>query len=182
MVERARVIGVPVAAGNLDGVADVVLDAARAGRGGHVCIANVHMATEARRDPALLTVMEEALVVTSDGMPLVWELRRQGHDAERVAGADLTRRLCARAADEGLGIYLYGGDEATLATLSAALAARFPGLVIAGAEAPPMLPARPDFDPDAAARIDASGARLVLVRSEGRRVGEGWRTRWSAYH
>ncbi len=163
MLERARVIGVPVAAGDLDSVAEAVLDAARAGRGGYVCIANVHMATEARRDPALLAVMENALLCASDGMPLVWELRRQGRAAGRVAGPDLMAALCARARDEGLPIYLYGGDGDTLARLRARLAARFPGLAVAGAEAPPLLPARPAADAEAAARIRASGARLVFV-------------------
>jgi len=163
MVERARVIGVPVAAGDLDDVAEIVLDAARAGRGGYVCIANVHMATEARRDPALLTAMENALLCASDGMPLVWELRRRGHVAERVAGPDLMAALCARAAAEGLPISLYGGDEDTLARLRERLGARFPALVVADAEAPPPLPARPGPDPEATARIRASGARLVFV-------------------
>jgi len=163
MVERARVIGVPVAAGDLDGVAGVVLDAARAARGGYVCLANVHMATEARRDPGLLAAMESALLCASDGMPLVWELRRQGHGAARVAGPDLMAALCARARDETLPIYLYGGDEETLARLRQRLAARFPGLVVAGAEAPPLLPVRPGPDPETTARIRASGARLVFV-------------------
>ncbi len=161
--ERARVIGAPVAACRFDSAVARIMAAAREGRGGYVCVANVHMATEARRAPALLEAMENALLCVSDGMPLVWSLRRQGYTAERVAGPDLMAELCARAAAEGLPIYLYGGDAETLARLKARLCARFPGLVVAGAEAPPRLPAHPGADGQAAARIRASGARLVFV-------------------
>ncbi|MFQ5785441.1 MAG: WecB/TagA/CpsF family glycosyltransferase [Alphaproteobacteria bacterium] len=163
MLERGAVIGAPVTAGAFDEVAEVVLDSARAGRGGYVCVANAHMAVTARRDPALRAIMTRALAVASDGMPLVWSLRRAGLDAERVAGPDLMARLCARAAEEGMPIYLYGGGAATFETLARTLAARFPGLRIAGREAPPMLPPRPARDEAARARIAASGARLVFV-------------------
>lgn len=163
MLEKARVIGAPVSAGSFYEVADTVVDAARAGHGGHVCVANVHMVTTARSDPDLLDVMEHALVVTSDGMPLVWSLRRQGRRAERVAGPDLMIHLCARAAAENLPVYLYGGTEETMTALMRTLAARFPGLEVAGWETPPMLPQKPPFDADVAARIEASGARLVFV-------------------
>lgn len=161
--EHARVIGAPVAACRFEAAVERVMAAAREGRGGYVCVANVHMATEARRAPALLEAMENALLCVSDGMPLVWELRRQGYAAERVAGPDLMAALCARAADEGLPVYLYGGDAETLARLKARLRARFPALIVAGAESPPLLPARPGADPKAAARIRESGARLVFV-------------------
>jgi len=42
------------------------------------------------------------------------------------------QKLCARAAQEQLPIFLFGGSEAQLAALSERLTARFPGLVIAG--------------------------------------------------
>ncbi len=163
MLERGRVIGAPVTAGTLDEVADALMRAAREGRGGYACVADAHMVTAARRDPELLALMEGALAVASDGMPLVWALRRQAHRAERVAGPDLTLELCERAAAEAMPVYLYGSVPETMNALVTALRKRFPDLVLAGYEAPPALPRKPPIDPGVGARIEASGARLVLV-------------------
>jgi len=162
-METGRVIGAPVTAARFKAVVDAVMAAATARRAGYVCIANVHMVTTARRQPDLRAAMERAMIVTSDGQPLVWALRRQGLAAERVAGPDLMPALCARAAAEGVPIYLYGGVAPVLDTLAERLTRRYPGLIIAGREAPPMLPPRPPRDDAAIERIRRSGAGLVFV-------------------
>ena len=164
MLERARVVKAPVTVGDMDSVSEEILAAARNGRKGYVCVANVHMVTAARRDRRLMDVMERALAVTSDGMPLVWHLRRRGYgSARRVAGPDLMLRLCERASGEGIPIYFYGASDGVLEALKTALVERFPGLAVAGMQAPPEIAERPAFDPDTVARIQASGARLVFV-------------------
>ena len=73
-----QVIGLPVTVGDMPSVCQEILRLARRGAGGQVCVANVHMLVEARRDGALRDVLERAALVVSDGMPLVWRLRRQG--------------------------------------------------------------------------------------------------------
>ena len=163
VLERGPVIGVPVTVGNLDSVADEIMRAVRERRGGYVCVADAHMTTVARRDPELAGIMARALIVSSDGMPLVWELKRQGLAAERVAGPDLMLYLRERAAAEDLPIFLYGGDPMIVQALIGALQSRFAKLTFAGCEAPPRLPERPPFDADTAARIESSGARIVFV-------------------
>ena len=162
-LENGRVIGSPTTVGSFRQVADEVIRAAQEGSNGYVCAANVHMVTTARRDADLHAVMEGALLVTSDGMPLVWELRRQGYAAERVAGPDLTFYLCERAAAEGLPVYFYGSTPAVVGRLVQALEATFPDLVVAGYESPPAMLDRPALDMHASGRIAASGARLVFV-------------------
>jgi N-acetylglucosaminyldiphosphoundecaprenol N-acetyl-beta-D-mannosaminyltransferase len=159
-----RVIGLPVAVGNMAGITRAVLDLAKRGAGGQVCVANVHMLTTARGDPELRTVLERAALVVSDGKPLVWRLRQQGfRQAEQVRGPDLMLRVCEAAAAEGVPVYFYGGDEQLISALGAELKRRWPDLVIAGAEAPPLLPPRPEVDPAVAERIRASGARILFV-------------------
>ena len=163
-LSAGRVIGLPVAAGTMPLVSQEIVRLARAGRGGHVCVANVHMVVTARRDPHLRAVMESAAVVVSDGMPLVWRLRRAGFsEAEQVRGPNLTLELCRRAAAEGLPVYFYGGEPALIATILERLRAELPDMIVAGAEAPPMLPARPAADPRTVERIRGSGARIVFV-------------------
>ena len=110
---RERVIGLPVYVGTMATVAQEIMRLARAGAGGHVCVANVHMLVEARRDDALREVMESAALVVSDGMPLVRRLRRRGfRGAQQVRGPDLMKELCRRAAEEKLSVYFYGGNDA----------------------------------------------------------------------
>lgn len=131
---------------------------------GLVCVANVDMVTRAVSDTKLASVMRQAAMVVTDGMPLVWALRKRGQKgAERVYGPHLMRTLCAAAAQEGMPIYLYGGSPDELRALQQALRRDHPALLVAGAESPPMLPADPPFDAAVAARINASGARLVFV-------------------
>jgi N-acetylglucosaminyldiphosphoundecaprenol N-acetyl-beta-D-mannosaminyltransferase len=108
--------------------------------------------------------MEGAALVASDGMPLVWYLRRHGFEqAGQVRGPELMIRLCEAAAAEGLPVYFYGGDDELMAALRATLNARIPGLKIAGTEAAPMLARRPAVDDAAVQRIRASGAGLLFV-------------------
>jgi N-acetylglucosaminyldiphosphoundecaprenol N-acetyl-beta-D-mannosaminyltransferase len=77
----------------------------------------------------------------------------------------LMLRLCEQAAQKNFPIYLYGATQQTVEKLSRVLTERIPGLIVAGAVAPPFT-ARSDDDPELLAEIDAinkSGARLVFV-------------------
>jgi N-acetylglucosaminyldiphosphoundecaprenol N-acetyl-beta-D-mannosaminyltransferase len=159
-IVRDRVLGRRVDAATMRAALDLILEAARDGVAGHVCVANVHMVTEARRDPALRDAMERALYVASDGMPLLWCLRRRRAWVERVAGPDLMAALCAEGHD--LPVYLLGGAPEVSERLQRALASTYPRLVIGG-RACLAIPARPGADLALAAAIRASGARLVFV-------------------
>lgn len=71
---------------------------------------------------------------------------------------------CARAAEAGTPIFLYGGhDAAALEQLGSALAERFPGLTIAGACSPPHRELTSDERGGVATQINQSGAALVWV-------------------
>jgi N-acetylglucosaminyldiphosphoundecaprenol N-acetyl-beta-D-mannosaminyltransferase len=129
-----------------------------------VCICNVHSVVTARHDPALARALAEADLATPDGAPVAWMLRRQGVAGQgRISGPDLMWRYCGEAAARGESLYLYGATPATLAALTARLAAAFPGLRIAGAESPPFRPLTAEEDAAAVARINASGAGTVWV-------------------
>lgn len=160
---ETSLFGIRLVASQPSAATKAIVDHAR-GRGGSVCVANVDMVTRAVSDNKLARIMQQAVLVVTDGMPLVWALRSRGmRDAKRVYGPGLMRDLCAAAASEQMPIYLYGGSPEELDALQHTLRLAYPGLVIAGAESPPMLPADPPFDADVARRINASGARLVFV-------------------
>lgn len=157
------ILGTRVDAVGLAEAADRVLAWAEAGETRMVAAANVHMLVEARDDPAFADRLARFDLVTPDGMPLVWRLRRMGHAGqERVYGPDLTLEVCARAAARGVPIGIFGGSPEALAGTRRALLDRFPELRIVHAESPPIRPARVE-DAATLAAIRASGARILLV-------------------
>ena len=159
-----QVLSAPVNIASLDIMTGRILEKARRSQAAYVCVANVHMIVSAQKSPALLAIMNNAALVCSDGMPLVWELRRQGHkQAERVAGPDLTVKLCEQSQAEGIPVYFFGGSHETIEKLKDAVGTRFPNLHVAGYESPPVLPQCPEVDPKVVACIKASGAKIVFV-------------------
>ncbi|MEM1242942.1 MAG: WecB/TagA/CpsF family glycosyltransferase, partial [Cyanobacteria bacterium P01_H01_bin.26] len=130
----------------------------------YIVAANVHVVMTAYWHRAYRQILNQAALVTPDGMPLVWGLRRLGiaHQA-RVYGPDLMLAWCDRAVQERLPIYLYGGTKTVVERLTQNLQRRFPDLSIAGSHAPPFRPLTPAEE---AADIDAitqSGAAVVFV-------------------
>ncbi|NNE71303.1 MAG: WecB/TagA/CpsF family glycosyltransferase [Rhodothermales bacterium] len=177
-MSRARVISFEVDALDYGRAVDRVLNRLDAGQSGYVCVANVHMVMEAHDDPAFARVVQNASVVTSDGMPLVWMLKAQGlTDAERVYGPTLTLELCRAAADHGLPIGLYGGTEESLESFKAVLADQFPALRVACAISPPFRPLTPEEDAEYTQRLRASGARIIFVG-----IGCPRQEKWMAAH
>jgi len=164
MLRTGRVVGLPVTVASTANIAERIIREHDVGHGGYVCVANVHMVTTASRNEKLLKIMEEALLVTADGLPLVWVLKQNGfRGAERVTGTDLTLKLCETAADEGMPVYFYGGSQETIKILKTFITEKFPDLKVVGYESPPLLPLQPELDQDVVSRINKSGARIVFV-------------------
>jgi N-acetylglucosaminyldiphosphoundecaprenol N-acetyl-beta-D-mannosaminyltransferase len=164
MLPVGRVANVMIAAGRLtDYVGDLtrlVLDNAQ----GYVCLANVHMVVTASRNRDLQAVMDKAIYLAPDGMPLVWLLKRQGFaQAQRIPGADLTLRTCEFAAREGIAVGFYGSTGGTIEALKGSLFHKFPQLRIAYCESPPTLSEKPEVDMQVVARLKKSGARIIFV-------------------
>ncbi len=130
----------------------------------YICMCNVHSIVTARRDPGFGRVINDADLAAPDGAPIAWRLRALGFGGlRRVSGPDLMWKCCARAAAEGLPIFLYGGTAGTLRRLAAYLAREFPGLRLAGCYAPPFRPLTAEEDAQVARAIEGSGACIVFV-------------------
>lgn len=164
-LEPTELFGVRVDVGSMDAAVKLICDHGASRQGGLVCVANVDMLTRAKRTPRLAALMREAVAVVTDGMPLVWALKRlQRRDqASRVYGPGLVWAVCEAAARRGQGVFLYGGSPDELALMQARLLERIPALRIAGAVSPPLLAAEPPFDPGITDTINRSGAEVVFV-------------------
>lgn len=135
---RFNVLGTGVHALALDGlVRDLVARRAERRRG-YICCATAYNVNLARADAALRRAYNRALFTTPDGMPLVWLARAHGHRATtRVYGPDLLLALCDAGRAAGLRHYFFGGLPGVAEKLGVALAARYPGLLVAGTGTPP---------------------------------------------
>jgi len=130
----------------------------------YIVAANVHVVMTAYWHSDYQKIINDAALVTPDGMPLVWGLRSLGAKHQpRVYGPDLMLAWCDRAAQLGLPIYLYGSKSETLARLEHNLKQRFPDLEIAGSYAPPFGEIGPETLAVDLDRIRASGASVVFV-------------------
>lgn len=175
---RVRVLDAPIDVLDWAGATARIAAWASARQSRYVCITNVHSVITGRQDASFAAVLEGADMVTPDGAPVAWMLRRLGNRSQqRINGPDLMWRYCAEAAQRGEAIYLYGGTSETLALLQQRLAQELPGLRVAGAESPPFRALTVEEDRAAVERINASGAGTVWVS-----LGCPKQERWMAEH
>jgi N-acetylglucosaminyldiphosphoundecaprenol N-acetyl-beta-D-mannosaminyltransferase len=145
-------------------VLDILLLWAKERQSRYVSICNVHSVVTAMQVPEFCRVVNKADLATSDGMPLVWLLRRKGFPRqERINGPDLMWRLCRQAAEKGLSIFLYGSTPETLERLTHKLKTAFPRLAIAGVYSPPFRLLSDEEDREMIDIINGSGAHIVFT-------------------
>lgn len=130
----------------------------------YVCVAPVATLVDARRDGQYLAVVNEAGMVTPDGIPVVWLARARGcKDIERTYGPDLMLEACKKGQDLGLRHFFYGGTEDTLQKLQQRLLAAYPKIIVAGSYAPPFRPEVWQEEKGIIDRINDSVADIVWV-------------------
>lgn len=163
-LEYRYIVNMRVDATNYEDATQRILGWVQEGKSCYVCAANVHMTMETFDEPAFADVVNNAALVTSDGVPLVWALRALGvKNASRVYGPTLTLSVCEAATQAGIPIALYGGTSESLAAFVAFLRQRFLGIQIACQISPPFRPLTPDEDAAYTEQIVKSGARILFV-------------------
>ena len=130
----------------------------------YIVAANVHVVMMGYWQSAYQKIINNAALVTPDGMPLVWGLKLLGaKEATRVYGPDLMIALCDRCSRVKIPIYLYGGTTNMLEQLISNLQSKFPELMIAGSYSPPFRSLTPEEEAEDRERINKSGAKIVFV-------------------
>ncbi len=159
------VLNVFISATAYDEAVEAIAVAARHRQPAVVSLHAVHALVTASSDARLREAVNGFEMVAPDGQPVRWALNwlHGVRLADRVYGPELMLRLCSRAAQEGINVYLYGSTPAVIDALYRQLPARFPGLVIAGAESPPYRALTPEEDDAVVQRINASGAAMVFI-------------------
>lgn len=143
-----------------DKVIQTVVDAIRHGQKGYVCVSTLRTVPIANRDDSYWQVMENSLMNTPDGTPLVW----CGHwwglkQVQRACGPHIFPHML-KMKDVGLKHFFLGDTEETLAALTKKAKEDF-GADVVGWYSPPFAPLE-DYDfGDIARKIHESGANIV---------------------
>lgn len=143
-------------------VLDMVLRAPAAGDRLSLHFATAHMLVNAHESARLREALRGGLV-EPDGMPLVWLGRRAGLAVERVCGPDLMPAVIERGIEKGRTHFFYGGVTGVPEALAARLAARYPGMRVAGTLSPPFRPLASDEEESIVAQINAAEPDYVWV-------------------
>jgi N-acetylglucosaminyldiphosphoundecaprenol N-acetyl-beta-D-mannosaminyltransferase len=144
-----------------DQATEAIVRYAREGTGAQVVTLGTEMVVYAQRDENYRAVVNASALSLCDTVGLLGVARSRGATLrERVAGVELIEHVCARAAQEGLPVYLLGGAPGIAERAAGALRSRHNGLQVAGT--------RDGYfgDGDSAAiasAIRASGARILFV-------------------
>jgi N-acetylglucosaminyldiphosphoundecaprenol N-acetyl-beta-D-mannosaminyltransferase len=126
-----------------------------------IATVNPEFLMKARHDPNFRATLQRAALCIPDGIGVLWAARLRGKKLrERVAGSDLVPRLTAEAAQHGWRIFYLGAAPGVAEKAADILAARYPGLNVAGCYAGS--PA-PEEENDIVARVCAAQTNILLV-------------------
>lgn len=176
---KVDVLGVGISPLFYGEVCEAIIEAGVERRSYGLSALAVHGLMECVADAELKRLVNKIDLVVPDGQPVRWamHLLHRSSPPDKVSGPDLVDSVCAAAARRGVSIFLYGSTSATCQRLAANLSHRHPGLAIAGVQPDRFREASPEEDEEDIARINASGAGVVLV-------GRGCprQERWVATH
>lgn len=161
---KKRIISIDVSCGTYNEFVSAIMQQAVARISSYVCVANVHMLLEAYDSTEFQTIVNNAFIVTPDGMPLakgVQQVYKQ-HQV-RVDGMSLLPNLLSECEKDGLSVFFYGGTDKMLSITADYVNHNYPDLNISGTYSPPFrLLDEVEMD-EIAALITASGANIVFV-------------------
>ena len=164
-IRRREILGIPMSMTDYAGAMDVMDDMIEQRERGWICAAAVHSLMVAQDDPGMHTALTQSTITVPDGMPIVWAANLLGEDLpNRVYGPELMQRYCARSAEKGHRVWLYGGrDQGTLVQLALNLRKAHPGLKIVGGHSPPFRPLSDEEDSAILASIEDARPDVIWV-------------------
>lgn len=173
-----RILGVNIAVTNMQDIIKLILSQIEELRGEFICLSNVHTTVMSDKDEEYRKIQNAAFLALPDGSPLALLQRLRGYKgAEQVAGPDLMPALWKATENTGISHYFYGSSQETIDALKVQINRNYPGLSIAGMEAPPFRPLTAEEDREAVRKINESGAQIVWVG-----LGAPKQERWMYEH
>jgi N-acetylglucosaminyldiphosphoundecaprenol N-acetyl-beta-D-mannosaminyltransferase len=131
---RVDILGVPVHCVTMPQALDAVGEMIAGGERQAVLAVNPEKVMHARRNPQLLAQLQRAALLIPDGIGVVLAARLLGLGRlERVPGSELMPLLCARAAEKGYTVFVFGATPEVNERAVAEMRRRWPAIRIVGA-------------------------------------------------
>ncbi|MFC1762283.1 WecB/TagA/CpsF family glycosyltransferase [Planctomycetota bacterium] len=131
------------------------------------CVAHlaVHGLVTGTQDREMREALRDFDIVAPDGMPVKTALNMlyKVKLPDRVYGPEFTLRVCRQAAEESVGVYLYGSELGIVEKLRDNLLAKYPQLQVVGCEPSIFRPLTKAEDEALTKRINDSGAGIVFI-------------------
>jgi N-acetylglucosaminyldiphosphoundecaprenol N-acetyl-beta-D-mannosaminyltransferase len=163
-LSMTSVIGVEIDETSYEAATCLIQSWAKAGESRAVYATSVHGTMEAHDVPEFRNILNQADLVTPDGMPLVWMLRLKGvTHQQRVYGPSLMLHVLEMAAREKIPVGFYGGASATLEKLILRVKTIYPGILIDYALSPPFRSLTDEEIIQIRKEINSSGVRILFV-------------------
>ncbi len=162
---KKNLIGVYIDAVDYEGAVNRMINAARAKQRCTATALAVHGVMTGALDKEHRYRLNSLDLVVPDGMPVRWGLNLLHKAAlpDRVYGPNLMLKVCQAAAENGISIFLFGTNQATLDKLSSNLVAKFPALKIAGQQPSQFRRLNEAESEELADKIRQSGAGITFV-------------------
>ncbi len=162
---KKTILGIGINAIDYEAAVEKIINAAKEKRPFAVSALAVHGVMTGANDESHRFRLNKLDLVVPDGQPVRWALNHlyNANLSDRVYGPTLTLKVCERAAEEGLALYLYGSQPEVLEKFSKNLCRKFPKLKIAGSEPSKFRQVSKEEQIETANRINESGAKIVLV-------------------
>ncbi|MBF0483614.1 MAG: WecB/TagA/CpsF family glycosyltransferase [Candidatus Omnitrophica bacterium] len=161
MIEKFDLFGVRVSITDLDRSAKQIQEWVKNKYKTYVCVAPVATIVDAFKDETYRKIVNNAGMVTPDGVPIVWMGKKYGYtDIKRTCGPDLMKLVCSFT---GYKHFFYGGDDQLLKNLAANLRILYSDIKIAGSYAPGKLRVGEKESASVIEQINASDADILWV-------------------
>lgn len=119
---------------------------------------------ESRRNQKLQRILNESVLNTPDGMPLVWLGKFFGYrDISRVYGPDLLREACAFGVEKKWRHYFWGAAPGIVQKLKVVLEERHPSIEISGICCPPFRPLTKDEEDALVKEVNESDTDIFWI-------------------
>lgn len=163
MVERIKIIGVPISAVNMESCVEYIFDNWSEAKGNYICVSNVHTTVMAHDDPCYHRVQSESFLTVPDGKPLSVVGRRKAPMMGRVTGPDLMRRILEESEHRELRHFFYGNTQETLQLLINEIRFKYPWVNVVGSEASVFRDMSVEEEEALAQRIEAQSPDFIWV-------------------
>lgn len=161
---KVNILGVDTTAQTFNDAAQTIIGWVARREKRYICTCTVYTVMRATEDAYTMDALQNADMVTADGMPLVWLQKRWGDpQAERVYGPDLMLEVCKQSAEIGARHYFFGGKPHVVETLSRELTTRFPKLQIVGSVSPMVTGTPIPVDAELVEGINATAPNIIWV-------------------